>query len=99
MARAVVTSQKATRSQYEPIYDRDLYTGATIEVFFADRVLAQSFGASGPGWFWWTCQPGRLPKCPPAGPFLTSYAAYRHAMLAQVRQRCCLGREPNAVGV
>jgi hypothetical protein len=80
MARAVLTSQKAPRPQHEPLYDIDPWTGATIEVFWADRVLAQSFGASGPGWFWWTCYPGCLPKCPPAGPFPTSFRAYRSAM-------------------
>ena len=31
---------------------------ATIEVLYADRVLAQSFGARGPGWFGGTCQCG-----------------------------------------
>jgi hypothetical protein len=79
MARAILTSEKAPRPQYEPLYDINPRTGATIEVFFADRVLAQAFGANGAGWFWWSCQPGCLPNCPPAGPFLTSYAAYRQA--------------------
>jgi hypothetical protein len=75
-----MTSQNASRPRYESIYDRDLRTGATIEVFFADRVLAQSFGASAAGWFWWSCQPGCLPVELPTGPFATSYRAYRDAM-------------------
>jgi hypothetical protein len=77
MARAIVTSQNASRPRQEPLYDIDSRTGASIEIFYADAVLAQSFGANGAGWFWWTCQSGCLPNCPPAGPFLTSYAAYR----------------------
>jgi hypothetical protein len=80
MARVVATSQNAQRSQYEPLYDTCPRTGATLEVFFGDRPLAQSFGASASGWFWWTCQPGCLSKCPPAGPFATSYRAYRDAL-------------------
>jgi hypothetical protein len=27
-------------------------TGATIEIFCADRVVAQSFGARAAGWYW-----------------------------------------------
>ena len=77
MARAIVTSKTAPYPQYEPLYDIDPRTGASVEVFFADRMLAQSFGARGAGWFWWTCQPGCLPDEPPTGPFATSYRAYR----------------------
>jgi hypothetical protein len=80
VARAIVASQRALRPQYEPLYDIDPRTAASIEVFYADAVLAQSFGASGAGWFWWTCQPGCLPVEPPTGPFATSYRAYRDAM-------------------
>ena len=79
MARAVISDRDQRRAAFEPLYDICPRTGATIEVFFADRVLALSVGASGAGWFWWSCQPDRLPNCPPAGPFLTSYAAYRQA--------------------
>ena len=78
MATAVLTSRRAPRPQYEPLYDTCPRTGATL--VFGDRPLAQSFGASGPGWFWWTCQPGCLPGELPTGPFATSYRAYRDAM-------------------
>jgi len=61
----------------EPLYDIHPDTGATIEVFYANRVFA---GLSGPGWFWWTCKPGFLPEWPPVGPFGTSYRAYRDAL-------------------
>jgi len=80
MARAVI-SNPTRRAAYEPVYDRDPQTGATIEVFYADRALARSFGASGPGWFWWTWQRGCLPDAP-TGPFGTSYGAYRDAALS-----------------
>ncbi len=79
MARAIITT-KAERSRHEPLYDTDPRTGATIEVFYGDAVLARSFGARGPGWFCWSCAAGRVPMAPPLGPFATSYAAYRQAM-------------------
>jgi hypothetical protein len=77
MARALGTSTER-RPQFEPLYDRDPQSGATIEVFYADQVLAGSFGTRG-SWFWWSCQPRCLPDGPPVGPFATSYAAYRDA--------------------
>jgi hypothetical protein len=79
MARAIVTARAARRAAYEPLYDIDPHTGASIEVFYADRVLAESFGTRA-GWFWWACQHGRLPDDPPIGPFATSYTAYRNAL-------------------
>jgi hypothetical protein len=81
MARAIV-SRMERRPAYEPLYDIDPRTGASIEVFYADRVLAESFGTGGAGWCWWACQPGCLPEGPPIGPFATSYAAYRDALRA-----------------
>ena len=79
MARAVISDPKR-RTAFEPLYDVDTQTGANIEVFYADAVLAQSFGASGAGWFSWTCKPGCLPEELPTGPFATSYRAYRDVM-------------------
>jgi hypothetical protein len=58
----------------------DPQTGASVEVFYADRTLANSFGR-GTGWFWWTCQRGFLPNNLPTGPFATGYAAYRNFAL------------------
>ena len=78
MARAVISDQKR-RAAFEPIYDTNLQTGNSVEIFFADHWLANSFGTQ-PGWFWWECQCGRLPERPPNGPFGTSYAAYRNAL-------------------
>ena len=75
MARAVISDPKR-RTAYEPLYDIDPQTGASVEVFYADRTLAMSFGMHGAGWFWWACQPGCLPDGPPIGPFATSYSAY-----------------------
>jgi hypothetical protein len=80
MARAIITLKTERRPAYEPLYDIDPHTGASIEVFYADRALANSFGR-GTGWFWWSCQRGSLPESPPTGPFATSYAAYRNFAL------------------
>jgi hypothetical protein len=67
------------RAAHEPLFDIDPVTGASIEVFYSDRTL-ETFGRGGAGWFWWSRQRGRSPDGPAAGPFATSYAAYRHAM-------------------
>jgi hypothetical protein len=75
----IVTSDPTRRAAYEPLYEIDPHTGATIEIFFADRLFAESFGARDAGWFWWSCQPRCLPD-QPRGPFPTSYTAYRDAM-------------------
>jgi hypothetical protein len=75
MARAVISAPQR-RAAGEPLYDVDPQTGAAVEVFYADCVLAKSFGTR-PGWFWWTCRPGFLPDEPPRGPFASSYLAYR----------------------
>lgn len=77
MARAVISDPKR-RAAFEPLYDFNRRTGARFEVFFADHVLAKSFGTHS-GWFWWTCQSGGLPDRP-TGPFGTSYAAYCNAL-------------------
>ena len=45
---------------YDPLYDVDPQIGASVEIFYADRALASSFGARA-GWFWWARQPGFLP--------------------------------------
>jgi hypothetical protein len=79
MARAAISGSKR-RPTFEPLYDFDPRTTASIEVFYADLVLARSFQARGAGWFWWSCERGCQPGIPPAGPFATSYAAYRDAV-------------------
>jgi hypothetical protein len=78
MSRAVISDPKR-RAAFEPLYDIHPRTGASIEVFYADRVLAKSFGRRS-GWFWWSCRSGFLPDREPIGPFATSYAAYRDAL-------------------
>ena len=80
MARAICERG----GSYEPLYDKDPRSGATIEVFWADTVLARSFGTRA-GWFSWSCQPGALPDDVPRGPFPTSYTAYRDAMNSRDR--------------
>jgi hypothetical protein len=66
--------------QRAPLYDTNRATGVSIEVFYADRRL-ETFGRCGAGWFWWPRQRGCSPCGSPTGPFATSYAAYRHAMV------------------
>ena len=66
-------------ARHEPLFDTHPLTGASIEVFFADRTL-ETFGRRGSGWFWWSRRPGFAPDGPASGPFGTSYAAYLHSM-------------------
>ena len=69
----------------EPLFDTHPRTGAAIEVFYADREL-ETFGRCGAGWFWWPRRRGFSPEGPAAGPFATSYAAYRDAMVTDTRR-------------
>ena len=80
MARSAISDPKR-HTAYEPLYDIDPQTGASVEIFYADCALATSFGTSSTGWFWWTCEPTFLPHGQPIGPFATSYAAYRNFAL------------------
>lgn len=80
MAPAGISNPKR-HTAYEPLYDIDPQTGASVEVFYADHALCTSFGRPSAGWFWWACQPTCLPDGPPIGPFPTSYAAYRNFAL------------------
>jgi hypothetical protein len=90
----VVRSDPKQRLQFEPLYDIDPRTGATIEVFYADRALAKSFGMRGPGWCWWSCQQGLMPGAP-TGPFGTSYLAYGDAQKASDEARVACSGPPN----
>jgi hypothetical protein len=65
--------------RHEPLFDIHPRSGASIEVFYADRRL-ETFGERGVGWFWWSRQRGFAPDGLPTGPFATSYAAYRHSL-------------------
>jgi hypothetical protein len=71
----------ASARSHEAFFDIHPVTGATIEVFWADRAL-ESFGWRGAGWYWCPRRRGFAPKGPTIGPFPTSYAAYRNALLA-----------------
>jgi hypothetical protein len=84
------------RHQHAPIFDVHPVTGASIEVFYADRAL-ETFGRRGAGWFWWQRQRGFAPERAAVGPFPTRYSAYRNAMLERRAQRT--NCEPNAVSM
>ena len=71
-----MAGQRASRS---PLYDFHPQTGASIEVFYADRSM-ETFGRCGAGWFWCSHWRGFAPGGPATGPFATSYAAYRNAV-------------------
>jgi hypothetical protein len=43
-------SNPRQHAAHAPLYDIDPRTGATIEVFYADRAL-ETFGRGGAGWF------------------------------------------------
>ena len=66
MARAIVATEQ--RAAFEPLYDIDPRTGASIEVFYCDGTLARAFGGE-PGWYWWGCYAGCLPDSDAVGPF------------------------------
>ena len=61
MARAAISDPKRGTA-YEPLYDIDPQTGATVEIFYADRALAACFGMRDAGWVWWSCRSGFLPR-------------------------------------
>jgi hypothetical protein len=52
------TSNPSQRARHEPLYDVHPRTGASIEVFYADRTL-ETFGKGGAGWFL-VASPARL---------------------------------------
>jgi hypothetical protein len=71
----------ARAARYKPLFDSNPRTGASIEVFWADRSL-ETFGWKGAGWFWCSRRRGYPAAGQAVGPFATSYAAYRNAMNA-----------------
>jgi hypothetical protein len=82
-----VISNPRQHVRREPLYDIDPRTGTSIEVFYADRAL-ETFGRCGAGWFWQSRRRGSSPDGPPTGPFVTSYAAYRHALGTDLGAKC-----------
>jgi hypothetical protein len=74
------------RGRHEPLYDVHPWTGISIEIFYSDRTL-ETFGRCGSGWFYWARRRGFSPVGPATGPFATSYAAYRHALGANLGAR------------
>jgi hypothetical protein len=76
--RMPVPTQRATCA----LYEIDPTTGATIEIFCADRVVAQSFGAHAAGWY--SRERGSLDL--PSGPFIVCLDAYRDALHARKEQ-------------
>ena len=67
-----------TTQKYEPLFDNHPVTGASVEVFYADRTL-ENFGQGEAGWYWQMRRRGCAAEGVAVGPFPTSYSAYRSA--------------------
>jgi hypothetical protein len=85
------SSTDCRQGKHEAIFDFHPVTGASFEVFYADRTL-DSFGWSGAGWYWHFRRRGFAPTGPVRGPFATSYRGYRDALYPTLgsRQRAFL---------
>ena len=93
MAQAVIFPPRR-RTAYEPLYDIDPQTGASVEVFYADCTLARSFGRDS-GWYWWACQRGCLPGAVADLLHLPdNYLAYRDA-LGGLKSVARFGKRPS----
>jgi hypothetical protein len=71
---------------FEPLHEVNRETGEVLEVWYAHRALAESFGA-GAGWFYWESKPGCPPDTLPIGRFSSSYLAYRDSVVSGMRLR------------
>jgi hypothetical protein len=85
MAPQTLAAAPGRPARCEPFFDVHPQTGATIEVFYGDRSL-ETFGRCGAGWFWWPRRRGFPPTGSATGPFPTSYAAYRHALVGDLQR-------------
>jgi hypothetical protein len=75
--------------RWVPLYNIDPQTGARVEIFYADRALAASFG-----WLW-RRPAGFLPGGVPIGPFASSYHTAipdAHAALKGLEKTANAGR-------
>lgn len=69
----------------DPTRAADAFSIPDIEIFYTDRITAYcdrleleiNGQTTGPGWYWWYCQPGCLPDGEAAGPFETYDAVLR----------------------
>jgi len=81
--------------RHERLFDVHPVTGASIEVFWADRTL-ETFGLNGSSWFWHHRKPGHAPEGPAQGPFPTRYSADRAAFLTTCSQNGLVAVEPRS---
>ena len=77
-------NDKRQRARHEPFFDVHPQTDVSIEVFYADPAL-EILSRRGCAWFWWPRRPGSAPEGRAIGPFASSYAAYRHAIIHAYR--------------
>jgi hypothetical protein len=85
-ASVMAPTSSAHRPCRDALFDVHPQTGVIIEVFYTDRTM-ETFGRCGAGWFWWSRRRGFAPSGLAAGPFPTSYAAYRDALVTGFRPR------------
>jgi hypothetical protein len=67
MTRAIVTCNPERRPIFEPLYAIDARTSATIEVFAVRCPACPVVRQERCRLVSLSCQPGRLPECPPNG--------------------------------
>jgi hypothetical protein len=81
------------RARREPLFDIHPSTGASVEVFYADRGV-ETFGRCGAGWFWWPRRPGfpRMGNLLVRSPRATQRIAMRSARLSARISRAGPGR-------
>jgi hypothetical protein len=65
------------------LYEIDPRSGQTIEIFYADRAFARSFGARGAGFYWRERGSPHGVK----GPFVVCFDAYRSATQAMTARQ------------
>jgi len=80
---ATSTNRRPTQPADCALYAIHRVTGATLEIFYADRARAQAFGVRGAGWFWRE----RGSRDVPSGPFLVCLDAYCEAMAVAQHKR------------
>ena len=71
--------------RYEPLFDVHPRTGASIEIFYANRAL-ETFGRCGAGWFWWPRRRGFSPEGLPIGPWVELLKADKRAFFTACSQ-------------
>ncbi len=92
---AIAISSRPARRAQCAFYDVDPRSGETIEIFYADALVAQSFGAHAAGWYWRYRQPD-LSVDVPVGPFLVCLGSSAQRNCATLVGRLCVVNRKSA---